>query len=103
MSQDKTSITPPEAGLQLAYGYYVPPHAFDKAVWSTAGQCGLSDRPRDTTSCQGNEPAPLTCRLGSHHSNPLRQLAPQTKRHTPNLLSATCINDILVFYELSKI
>ena len=29
--------------------YYVRP--FDKAVWSTAEQCGLSVRPRDTTSC----------------------------------------------------
>ena len=37
--------------VTLAYGYYVRPHAFDKAVWSTAGQCGLSVRPRDTTRC----------------------------------------------------
>ena len=37
--------------VTLAYGYYVRPHAFDKAVWSTAGQCGPSVRPRDTTRC----------------------------------------------------
>ena len=37
--------------VTLAYGYYVRPHAFDEAVWSTAGQCELSVRPRDTTSC----------------------------------------------------
>ena len=37
--------------VTLAYGYYVRPHAFDKAVWSTAGQCELSVRPRDTTNC----------------------------------------------------
>ena len=35
--------------VTLAYGYYVRPHAFDKAVWSTAGQYELSVRPRDTT------------------------------------------------------
>ena len=37
--------------VTLAYGYYVRPHAFDKAVWSTAGQCELRVRPRDTTIC----------------------------------------------------
>ena len=63
--------------VTLAYGYYVRPHAFDKAFWSTAGQCELSVRPRDTTSCTESGIQTRTTDLQrSLHSNPLRQLAP---------------------------
>ena len=61
--------------VTLAYGYYVRPHAFDKAVWSTAGQCGLSVRPRDTTSCTESGKRTRTTDLQIGES-PLKPTAP---------------------------
>ena len=66
--------------VTLAYSYYVRRHAFDEtvlehchAMWITS-KCLTQNQP--FAPSQGNEPAPLTCILGSHHSNPLRQLSP---------------------------